>query len=398
MLKLRAIETPALPTIKCSQCSIYIDVRRLDDHRCVPIEPTLKDISSVTSENNGDIFPPLSNSAQRRSRERSNGFSSMRRIIQKIKDGRNSTETNLNKHPSISHHNPMHSELDRSSSLSVRAKNSTCPAPGIVEDDDLESSLTHVKDGSKIGCYICKMDMPSDEIIEDTEGYTYHASCIYCKLCRAPLGANNFLRYNDKIYCKRDYQVVKNRAQTEPSPIKNSYKIPNETCSHCKILIDVNDKDSYKIYRDELYCKKDFAALFLPKCRSCYQPVEKEAISAMDGKLDGKWHISCFCCQICKIRFPDNTFYVYGNLPYCKQHYHYLNNTLCRMCHDPIEGPCAHTSEGWRFHPDCFTCEVCQNKLVDNYYVFEGRIYCDAHINRRNIKKSDKRLTQIFDL
>jgi hypothetical protein len=53
----------------------------------------------------------------------------MRRIIQKIKDGRNSTETNLNKHPNISHHNPMHSELDRGSTLSARAKNSTCPAP-----------------------------------------------------------------------------------------------------------------------------------------------------------------------------------------------------------------------------------------------------------------------------
>jgi hypothetical protein len=42
MIKLRAVETPALPTIKCSQCSLYIDVRCLDEHKCVPVEPTLK--------------------------------------------------------------------------------------------------------------------------------------------------------------------------------------------------------------------------------------------------------------------------------------------------------------------------------------------------------------------
>ncbi|CAG8730403.1 2018_t:CDS:2, partial [Racocetra fulgida] len=36
-----------------------------------------------------------------------------------------------------------------------------------------------------------------------------------------------------------------------------------------------------------VYCPNDFADLFLPKCRRCHLPVEREAVSASDGKLEG---------------------------------------------------------------------------------------------------------------
>lgn len=42
--------------------------------------------------------------------------------------------------------------------------------------------------------------------------------------------------------------------------------------------------------------------------------------------------------QTCHRPFPDNTFYVFDDLPYCKRHYHELNNSLCRQCCEPIEG------------------------------------------------------------
>jgi hypothetical protein len=56
---------------------------------------------------------------------------------------------------------------------------------------------------------------------------------------------------------------------------------------------------------------------------------------------------------MCHASFPDNIFYVYEDQPYCKTHYHYLNNSLCNRCHQGIENLCAHTNEGWRFHPKC---------------------------------------------
>ena len=63
--------------------------------------------------------------------------------------------------------------------------------------------------------------------------------------------------------------------------------------------------------------------------------------------------------QTCHNAFPDNTFYVYDGAPYCKRHYHRLNNSLCRSCDEPIEGPCVQTIEGWRYHPICLSCSVC---------------------------------------
>ncbi|KAI7904567.1 uncharacterized protein BX663DRAFT_502829, partial [Cokeromyces recurvatus] len=149
-------------------------------------------------------------------------------------------------------------------------------------------------------------------------------------------------------------------------------------CHECHMIIM---DDNYQIFKNRIYCKSDFNRLFLlPKCSACMKPIENQVVSALDGKLEGQWHIQCFNCQICHASFPDEKFYVFNNQPYCKRHYHMLNNSLCYRCHEGIEDLCAHTEEGWRFHPDCFICEICQEKLNDIYYVFERRIYCKRHI------------------
>lgn len=127
-------------------------------------------------------------------------------------------------------------------------------------------------------------------------------------------------------------------------------------CTQCHKPIDPNVGHVEK--NEKVYCPSDFANLFLPKCRRCHLPVEREAVSASDGKLEGKWHVKCFNCHTCSKPFPDKSFYVFNNAPYCKRHYHKLNNSLCRNCDDAIEGPCAQTIEGWRYHPKCFVCFV----------------------------------------
>ncbi|KAI7867791.1 hypothetical protein BDF14DRAFT_1695978, partial [Spinellus fusiger] len=86
-------------------------------------------------------------------------------------------------------------------------------------------------------------------------------------------------------------------------------------CYHC--YESISESTGCKEHQGRVYCRKDFKHLFLPKCRSCNKTVEKEAISAMDGKLEGKWHVDCFGCHTCHRPFPDNTFYVFENAPYC---------------------------------------------------------------------------------
>ena len=71
-----------------------------------------------------------------------------------------------------------------------------------------------------------------------------------------------------------------------------------------------------------------------------------------------------------------------------------MNNSLCKRCDDPVEGRCAQTAEGWRFHPNCFTCFRCQCLITDVYYMSEGRIYCPRDKQHR----SEKRQTYFQDL
>lgn len=274
-----------------------------------------------------------------------------------------------------------------------------------MNDDIHLTSPTTPKSSS---CACCGEEFDYRDDVKTVGNKCYHKACFICRLCSAPFDQRRTHHEHDgKLYCERDFHVVKNRIVCAScdraipptvAPIKalgKFYHPGHIKCYHCYDPID--DRTGWKEYQGRVYCRSDFKALFLPKCRACLKPVEKEAVSAMDGKLKGKWHLECFGCHTCHRPFPDNTFYVYEDSPYCKRHYHQLNNSLCRTCDEPIEGPCAQTIEGWRFHPACFGCSVCNCAITDIYYMFERRIYCETHIRQlqrqRNIR-AEKRKTQ----
>ncbi|KAI0318934.1 hypothetical protein OF83DRAFT_1113004 [Amylostereum chailletii] len=99
--------------------------------------------------------------------------------------------------------------------------------------------------------------------------------------------------------------------------------------------------------------------MYLPKCRRCSKPIEKQAVSSSDGQLKGKYHRECFNCHTCNKPFPDKSFYVFDGKPFCEYHYHEMNDSLCAApsCGLPIEGPCAVSHAGARYHPAHLTCE-----------------------------------------
>ena len=67
---------------------------------------------------------------------------------------------------------------------------------------------------------------------------------------------------------------------------------------------------------------------------------------------------------------------MYDGKPFCAYHYHEENNSLCAAarCGQPIEGPCAVSHAGDRYHPEHFLCEYrgCTERLVE-YYELYGR-------------------------
>ncbi|KAL1922813.1 uncharacterized protein VTP21DRAFT_9189 [Calcarisporiella thermophila] len=249
-------------------------------------------------------------------------------------------------------------------------------------------------------CARCGNGIEREEGFREALGKMFHTRCFHCSVCRKPL-AKDYFELGGDLFCGRDYPG-KNGAKAREmcaechSPILSDavfsngkpYHREHVRCYHCRLPIERAAGGPVE-HRGKIYCREDFADLFLPKCRACGLPVEGQAVCA--SKLEGKWHTHCFGCRTCRKPFPDGSFYVWENAPYCKRHYHKLNNSLCKKCDDAIEGPCAQTIEGWRFHPPCFTCVVCRAPITDVYYMVDKRFYCEAHVERQ--RRAEKRRT-----
>ncbi|KAI6099915.1 hypothetical protein EDD16DRAFT_497918 [Pisolithus croceorrhizus] len=155
----------------------------------------------------------------------------------------------------------------------------------------------------------------------------------------------------------------------------------HHNCARCGTKIE----DGRWIQMDggSVLCERCWKNMYLPKCRRCNLPIEKQAVSSRDGQLKGKYHKGCFSCHACHQPFPDKEFYVFDGKPFCAYHYHEANDSLCAAtsCGQPIEGPCAVNHTGRRYHPEHLLCEHedgCGEKLVE-YWEVDGQMLCERH-------------------
>ena len=121
-------------------------------------------------------------------------------------------------------------------------------------------------------------------------------------------------------------------------------------------------------------------------CRGCGFVIEGKSVKAADGRLTGRWHKTCFTCRTCHQPFATADFYVIDNHPYCEQHYHEQNGSLCRGCHRGIEGQYLETTSSstsgsteTKYHPRCFTCHDCRQVLAEDYFEISGKVFCEKH-------------------
>ncbi|KAJ8660994.1 hypothetical protein O0I10_003216 [Lichtheimia ornata] len=247
-------------------------------------------------------------------------------------------------------------------------------------------------------CTRCRRDVANDGIRMGQE--MYHVQCFSCFTCRSRLDPRlPPHEYQGRIYCETDYNMMVRRRiicaaceqpigpHVRPTLALGQYYHPEHIrCFHCNKPINP-EMTGIVERKGKLFCRPDFNKLYLPKCRGCGRAVEKEAVSSADGKLKGKWHKHCFRCHECQEPFPDNTFYIYNNAPYCRRDYHKMNRSLCKGCDEPVEGRCAQTVEGWRFHPQCFTCCICRCLITDVYYMTDNLIFCPQDKQFRSEKR-----------
>ncbi|KAL3476920.1 hypothetical protein BJX99DRAFT_227173 [Aspergillus californicus] len=125
-------------------------------------------------------------------------------------------------------------------------------------------------------------------------------------------------------------------------------------------------------------------------CRGCGETIMGKSISSADGRLTGRYHRGCFVCFHCRIPFETDDFYVLHDRPYCAQHYHERNGSLCATCHLGIEGEYLETNERTgpgptdcqKFHPNCLRCRTCLVDLKGEYFEWNGLVYCERDSRR----------------
>lgn len=113
------------------------------------------------------------------------------------------------------------------------------------------------------------------------------------------------------------------------------------------------------------------------ECKACGLPIKGKSISSADGRLTGKYHKPCFVCTTCSEPFTSAEFYVLGDKPYCEQHYHKLNGSLCGTCNRGIEGHYVEDEASTKYHVNCFSCLDCGRPLTDGYFEVDGKAYCE---------------------
>lgn len=118
-------------------------------------------------------------------------------------------------------------------------------------------------------------------------------------------------------------------------------------------------------------------------CKACRLPIKGKSISSADGRLTGKYHKACFVCMTCSEPFTSTEFYVLGDRPYCEQHYHKLNGSLCGGCGRGIEGQYLEDEARIKYHVGCFRCLDCGRSLPDGYFEVDGNAYCERDAWRR---------------
>lgn len=126
-------------------------------------------------------------------------------------------------------------------------------------------------------------------------------------------------------------------------------------------------------------------------CRKCNDAITGKSISSADGRLTGRYHKACFVCTTCFEPFQTAEFYVHGDRPYCKYHYHKINGSLCGSCQDGIEGQYLEDESTKKFHVNCFRCGDCKVVLRDGYFEVDGRAYCEKDAWRRLQPQSYRR-------
>ncbi|XP_062053862.1 leupaxin isoform X2 [Lepus europaeus] len=215
-------------------------------------------------------------------------------------------------------------------------------------------------------------------------GQSWHPEHFICTHCKEEIGSSPFFERSGLAYCPKDYHhLFSPRCAYCAAPILDKVLTAmNQTwhpehffCSHCG---EVFGTEGFHEKDKKPYCRKDFLAMFSPKCGGCNRPVLENYLSAMNTV----WHPECFVCGDCFSSFSTGSFFELEGRPFCELHYHQRRGTLCHGCGQPITGRCI-SAMGHKFHPEHFVCAFCLTQLSKGIFKEQNdKTYCQPCFNK----------------
>ncbi|XP_047141670.1 paxillin isoform X1 [Hydra vulgaris] len=107
-------------------------------------------------------------------------------------------------------------------------------------------------------------------------------------------------------------------------------------------------------------------------CGACDKPIIGQVCTAL-GKT---WHPEHFTCYVCDTPLGTQTFFERDGKPFCEEDYHEQFAPKCFACQGPILDSCV-TSMDHTWHPEHFVCFECNLPFGDSgFHEKDGKAYC----------------------
>jgi len=187
-------------------------------------------------------------------------------------------------------------------------------------------------------------------------GRSYHQACFCCASCNRRL-ESKFFTSEDRPLCGE------------------CYKEPDETCSICQEPIS----GDCLVSGDKHYHHHCM------KCATCGDPLRGTYFTYMDKLICEKdYKDTQKTCSECGVTISGVYYTLDNEKIVCEADYKsQLGN--CQKCGLVVEGRIMKVS-GSLFHPDCFTCTVCQKSMVGVPFSLDDdkKIYCAEDYQRKH--------------
>ena len=108
------------------------------------------------------------------------------------------------------------------------------------------------------------------------------------------------------------------------------------------------------------------------RCARCKKQINGSYVNA----LKKAWHRECFRCEGCGRSIQESSFSQKEGKVYHRECYQKLFHPRCAKCDQVIIGAYT-TALGKNWHPEHFTCTVCQKPLGKKFCERDGKPYCE---------------------